>query len=74
MLGPFEVCYLFLFHFNSALVAHSFDAHFLEKVLRFFCFLKISSKWMILKALPNIRTYFKMSEKSIILKDYFPQT
>ena len=31
MLGPFEICYLFLFHFNSAQVAHSFDAHFLEK-------------------------------------------
>ena len=56
--GPFGICYLFLFHFNSALVSHSLDTHFLGKNrLRFFCFLKILSKWMILKALQNIRTY-----------------
>lgn len=71
---PFEICYLFLFHFNSDLVVHSLDTHFLGKNrLRFFCFVKILSKWMILKTLANIRTYSKMSGNSIIVKDYFPQ-
>lgn len=30
--GQFEICYLFLFHFNSALVVHSLDNHFLGKI------------------------------------------
>ena len=40
MLGPFEICYLFLFHFNSTLVVHSFDVHFLEKSTQILLFPK----------------------------------